>query len=353
MNEQRFLEWIAERPDDDSLKQVFADWLLEQGDPRGELIVLQLRDHAGQASAQDRARSAHLIRKFGARWLGPLAKVMGPSTYRFERGFLAAGSVGNGQGDAHVLLLKDDLRWATVRELRPDGHLGPEAFAALLGAPRMKSLERLELGRDTLDRLQGAEVAWRLRALRFKEPAIGSDDLRAIAALPGLTTVRRLELAIAVDLYGARELKRTLTRSALAERLTDAALLIEDGTLEAFAGWLFDNAELPESVESIEARGYGARFVLSRAEDGWSSLAVETGDDPSGARGLATAAAVLSQLRPLQVRAVEVRHLGSEPVQRTHLAALEAACRRLPSIEHLQLPKSGERGGLARTRTGP
>jgi uncharacterized protein (TIGR02996 family) len=37
-DEQSFLQAIRERPDDTALRLVFADWLEEQGDPRGELI---------------------------------------------------------------------------------------------------------------------------------------------------------------------------------------------------------------------------------------------------------------------------------------------------------------------------
>jgi uncharacterized protein (TIGR02996 family) len=46
MNEERaFLKAILERPDDDVTKQVYADWLEEQGDPRGDYLrlLLQLR----------------------------------------------------------------------------------------------------------------------------------------------------------------------------------------------------------------------------------------------------------------------------------------------------------------------
>src|ERR1700722_7608798 len=39
-DEHLFLEAIMEKPDDDSLRLVFADWLEERGDPRGELLRL-------------------------------------------------------------------------------------------------------------------------------------------------------------------------------------------------------------------------------------------------------------------------------------------------------------------------
>jgi len=44
MNDERaFLTAILERPDDDATKLVYADWLEEQGDPRGEYLRLLLK----------------------------------------------------------------------------------------------------------------------------------------------------------------------------------------------------------------------------------------------------------------------------------------------------------------------
>jgi uncharacterized protein (TIGR02996 family) len=39
--EEDFLQAILENPDDDVPRLIFADWLEEQGDPRGEFIRLQ------------------------------------------------------------------------------------------------------------------------------------------------------------------------------------------------------------------------------------------------------------------------------------------------------------------------
>src|SRR5436309_3203063 len=39
--EQAFLRMLEDNPDDLSFRLVFADWLEEQGDPRGELLRLR------------------------------------------------------------------------------------------------------------------------------------------------------------------------------------------------------------------------------------------------------------------------------------------------------------------------
>jgi uncharacterized protein (TIGR02996 family) len=40
-DEKAFLRAVCEHPDDDRPRLIFADWLDEHGDPRGEFIRLQ------------------------------------------------------------------------------------------------------------------------------------------------------------------------------------------------------------------------------------------------------------------------------------------------------------------------
>jgi uncharacterized protein (TIGR02996 family) len=66
---------ILENPDDDAPYLVYADYLIAQGDPRGELIVMQHdADEADGArkTTLRRAAKAHLD-KHAANFLGPLA----------------------------------------------------------------------------------------------------------------------------------------------------------------------------------------------------------------------------------------------------------------------------------------
>jgi uncharacterized protein (TIGR02996 family) len=70
-----FEEAILENPDDDAPYLVYADYLMAQGDPRGELIVMQHdADEADGArkTTLRRAANAHLD-KHAALFLGPLA----------------------------------------------------------------------------------------------------------------------------------------------------------------------------------------------------------------------------------------------------------------------------------------
>src|SRR5262245_9632541 len=55
-----FLRAIKEQPDDDGPRLIFADWLEERGDPRGEFIRLQC---ALARTDEDDPRRADLIRR--------------------------------------------------------------------------------------------------------------------------------------------------------------------------------------------------------------------------------------------------------------------------------------------------
>ena len=87
-------------PDDDEVRRVYADRLLERGDPRGEFIALQL----GPRSDASARREAALLKAHGHTWLGSLDCHLTRGGRRWERGFLAAGTLVDGDG------LDDPLR---------------------------------------------------------------------------------------------------------------------------------------------------------------------------------------------------------------------------------------------------
>src|SRR5262245_27467685 len=71
MRDQRLHDAVLAAPDDDGPRLVYADWLSERGDPRGELIQVQIaRDHGGGELAE---REAELWRVHGEEWRAPYA----------------------------------------------------------------------------------------------------------------------------------------------------------------------------------------------------------------------------------------------------------------------------------------
>src|SRR4051794_33016860 len=74
---QALEEALVESPDDLATHRAYADLLIEQGDPRGELISVQLALEAEGRSAEERqrlkAREAELLASHQREWLGGLA----------------------------------------------------------------------------------------------------------------------------------------------------------------------------------------------------------------------------------------------------------------------------------------
>lgn len=95
-------------PDDDAPRRVFADFLQEQGDPRGEFITLQLA-----AKPETSKREKELLKAHGKHWLDGIAIAR---DVEFRRGFLSKVKVTfRNQGDAEKYGALP--AWATVEQL--------------------------------------------------------------------------------------------------------------------------------------------------------------------------------------------------------------------------------------------
>lgn len=107
------LEEVYASPDDDAPRLVLADLLLERGDPRGELITLQIEGN-------DPEREKMLLKKHGKQWLGPLIAAVswgrGYSGTRFRRGFVAVADIMFSVGKK-LAPIRSDPAWSTVEEL--------------------------------------------------------------------------------------------------------------------------------------------------------------------------------------------------------------------------------------------
>jgi uncharacterized protein (TIGR02996 family) len=128
---------IRASPDDDDLRRVLADWLLERGDVRGELIQIQLEKHAGRGNDKTQKRilrrERELLRGDRSAFLDGLnddAIVVRATETVFERGFLAECAC-----DAWSFpTVAEHPAWATVRAL---------AFEYWIHGSRLASAESL------------------------------------------------------------------------------------------------------------------------------------------------------------------------------------------------------------------
>src|SRR5438477_9044055 len=92
MEHEHFLQAILADPEADSPRLIYADWLEEQGDPRGEFIRLQCAlavlpaDHPRHSELQGRERE--LYEHHAAVWAKPLTGKAARCAFR--RGFIEA-----------------------------------------------------------------------------------------------------------------------------------------------------------------------------------------------------------------------------------------------------------------------
>ncbi len=80
-----FFRAVYANPADDGAKQVLADVLMEAGDPRGELIALQM---LRRRSRKAELKLERLFERHRDQFLGPLARVVSPRGQVWENGFL-------------------------------------------------------------------------------------------------------------------------------------------------------------------------------------------------------------------------------------------------------------------------
>src|SRR5882672_259803 len=90
LDRDAFLRTIRERPDDDGPRLVYADWLEEQGDPRGAFIRIQCELaklppwHSRRPALEE--READLLAVHDYEWLGRPPRTV--FNWEFQRGFV-------------------------------------------------------------------------------------------------------------------------------------------------------------------------------------------------------------------------------------------------------------------------
>lgn len=120
-----------------ALRAVLADALQASGDPRGELIAIQLAMADGTATPAARKRQAQLLAAHADAWTGPLPNIPKASR-RFERGFLVEANV-NARGAALAGTF-DRPEWVTLERLEIDGY-GTDLRPLLRRLPLLRVLE--------------------------------------------------------------------------------------------------------------------------------------------------------------------------------------------------------------------
>lgn len=145
--EQGFIRALIEAPDDDELRLVFADWLEERDDPRGEFVRIQVeRARQGQdelRQARNWLREQELLAAHEKAWVAPLRPWA--REWRFVRGFVEWVRI-----EAEVVLAEG----RRVFERTPVRHArfnnATEHVAGLAAAAELARLRSLDLGYNLL-----------------------------------------------------------------------------------------------------------------------------------------------------------------------------------------------------------
>ena len=239
-------------PRDHDLRAIYADWLVEQGDPRGEYITLQLmRAHT---DAQ-RARMHDLHAKHRLAWLGPIADACIEHVW-FDAGFVAGATIDIPRARRRI----GAAAWSTLETITLAASNEPVPID-VLDDPAMSAL-------TFVDGITGNQLAM---LSRDRDPW-GIAGLGFYRSVPANETFRILNL---VDHYGLTELgfdsviPPRLRELWTSDRSRGVARLRLLAPIAQLVDWL---AAVPPTVATIELanqrRAVGWTLVIARGSDG-------------------------------------------------------------------------------------
>jgi uncharacterized protein (TIGR02996 family) len=192
-----FLQTVLDHPADDGPRMVYADWLEEQGDPRGEFIRVQLQlnriapNDPNFDSLTDREMS--LLNRHGELWREEIPE-WARNGCEFRRGFVSDVIVwtrwqaGFGPQLSHMTPIEK----VTLNE----AHDALAEFALSPELPHLRELVILDDGTkpDDLKVLCRSPICRRLRALRFMGMDLLDSGALIIALTPHLRRLQHLEM---------------------------------------------------------------------------------------------------------------------------------------------------------------
>jgi len=270
-------------PEADEPRRELAAALLATGDPRGELIELQLdAAAAGKVKRAVRSRITALLAEHQGAWLGDLDGVLVKKSVQWERGFPAAGRLSSAQGPpdrwiglpALATLRRLELwfgnvvlpsAWAQrfvlahpLRHLRELRHIGREVLPRMLRDPEPRPLQRLDL--------LGA-----MGRTREQEEALAQEVGQAFAEGEGLPLLRDLSLSF---LHLGAEAYEWVFSTAAGKRLESLQL---NANVRMWIEW---RERLEDSDVALRTLCFFDRmgtFSIERTGAGWTRITGKLG----------------------------------------------------------------------------
>lgn len=195
---EAFLAAVVENPDDNGPRLMYADWLTERGDMRGEFIRAQC-DLARQPSLTLEIRIREILEAHGPAWLAALPDLPGIAwEAEFRNGFVeevTAQSVEAFLEHAPIVFAAAPVRRLNVRRANAAD------VAALGGSPHLARLHTLDLhgnsvGVEGAKALAASEPFAPVRELFLYDCQLGDAGVRALLRLRHPERLRELFLSI-------------------------------------------------------------------------------------------------------------------------------------------------------------
>lgn len=235
MNDSDFLAEILANPHDDVPRLVYADWLEEQGNPRGEFIRIQCELDAGVEDEDERndlrVREMDLLDEFGEEWAGPVPEMV--TRHVFLRGFVEYVVMPMAE---FVKQAPELIRLAPIRHVMLNCRRASDAepLANCVQLEQMNGLILAGVAPDSVRQIFGRRSFPHLEKLVLGQNRIGDEAVRSLANAPGLENLKMLDLcrdalrnSAAIALAESPYIKRleTLLLSHNEIRLTGARAL--------------------------------------------------------------------------------------------------------------------------------
>ncbi len=305
--EAKLLAAIAEAPDDDGPREVYADWLIDRGDPFGEYIHAAIAAHADREAftTTEQTKLADALEKKHAKaWLAPIKPFARSTILRGGRGLIAAVAT---EGDGFIKAAAAIAARAPRAQLTLMG-VKKNQIAAIAAAP-LGAFERVVLAQQRLDdddvvAIVSSPTLAGVAELDLSETHFGDAGILAIAASPHLAALRVLDAS----------------RRYSPVRATAATL-----------AKLFSSDKLPALRElTIFAAGLSGVFARSRLQ--LRALTISTQEFTNADMVELSGAKALANLEHLSI---ECPHPGKLGVDKKTALAAKAKLKKLQSL-HLE-----------------
>jgi len=255
--------------DDDGPRLVLADALIEEDNPRGEFIFLQLRPELDKA---EQKRMAQLLVAHEKEWLGPVADVTHKARV-WRRGFLDECSL-LPRGKFLAAAVGHRV-WSTVRHLTMFSH-DADKGAAIVTHPVLRNLRVVENPPDAmLTTMAESDLPWAVERLSALLVRTGS-FMPELLAPRGLPSLREIMLTSPFGNGSAPESLRALWPSPLGRQLQVLKMRVYTNFFGAWAQEIMQHAPMPvELGMEVTFRFDGKRLTVMPATQpmrGWKPL---------------------------------------------------------------------------------